>query len=122
VFKKAALVASTAVGLMLIGSPAFAVGTDAPGSDSDDNHQSAPVGLVNLQDILNEPNIGVCDWSVNVLAVSAQEVLNDFGLSVPLLTAGGETETEGGEGSPDLCAAPMSSDDDGNSSASSRGK
>lgn len=105
--KKAAVVAATTAGLMLAGAPAFA---DDGVRDGDDNHQSAPVGLLNVQDVLNEPNIGICDWSVNVIAVSAQDVLNDWALSLPLLAPGSPSEAEAT--SADLCAAPTDSDDD----------
>ena len=68
-FKKSAIVASAAAGLLMIGSPAFAT----PDEVEDNTGQ---VGLVNVDDVLNENNIGVCDNNINVLGVQVTDVLN----------------------------------------------
>ena len=52
--------------------------------------QRARLGLVNVDDVLNENNIGVCDNNINVLGVQVTDVLNGLGLS--LLSPAGETE------------------------------
>ncbi|WP_167481489.1 MULTISPECIES: hypothetical protein [Amycolatopsis] len=96
--KKSAIVAAAAAGFMMIGSPAFAT----QGGGWDDGGDTGQLGLVNVDDVLNDNNVGVCDNNVNVLAVQVEETLNDWGLSVPIVS--GVTGTEGGD-SPDVCVA-----------------
>ncbi|WP_167481490.1 MULTISPECIES: hypothetical protein [Amycolatopsis] len=96
--KKSAIVAAAAAGFMMIGSPAFAT----QGGGWDDGGDTGQLGLVNVDDVLNDNNIGVCDNNVNVLAVQVEDTLNGFGVSVPILS--GATHTEGGDTS-DVCIA-----------------
>ncbi|MFC4002854.1 hypothetical protein ACFS2C_22715 [Prauserella oleivorans] len=111
--KKSAFVAATAAGLLMIGSPAFAGGGDTIDKDihkeihktatqiinDDVEGPNGQLGLVNVNDVLNDNNVGVCDNNVNVLGVQVADALN--GLSVPLLSPAGESE---GGGS-DVCVA-----------------
>lgn len=94
--KKTAFVATAAAGLMMLGSPAFAT----TGGDDGHGDGSGQVGLVNVNDVLNDNNVGVCDNKVNVLGVQATDALN--GLGIPLLSPGGATGAE--SNAPDICA------------------
>lgn len=97
VLKKSGFVAATAAGLLMLGSPAFADDTDY----SDGAH--GQLGLVNVGDVLNDNNVGVCDNNVNVLGVQVTDVANGLGLALPLLSPGSATENDGV--APDICAA-----------------
>jgi hypothetical protein len=99
VFKKAAIIAATTGALMLAGSPAFAGEYEG----GDDNNQTGQVGLLNVNDVLNEPNVGLCDLNVNVLAVQVQDTLNGNGLALPVLAAGSPAANE--TVSPETCVA-----------------
>lgn len=101
--KKAVIVAATTGALMLAGSPAFATGGGDGINNNDDNNQTGQVGLINVNDVLNEPNVGLCDINVNVLAVQLQEVLNGNGLALPVLAAGSPAANE--TTSPETCIA-----------------
>ncbi|MFF5991911.1 hypothetical protein [Prauserella flavalba] len=92
--KKSAFVAAAAAGLMMIGSPAF-----ASGEIDEEQNDTGQLGLVNVDDVLNDNNVGVCDNHVNVLGVQVADVLN--GLGVPLLSPAAETEAA----APDVCVA-----------------
>ncbi|WP_199543549.1 hypothetical protein [Prauserella sp. PE36] len=94
--KKSAFVAAAAAGLMMIGSPAFAGGEID--KDKEQNH-TGQIGLVNVNDVLNDNNVGVCDNHVNVLGVQVADALN--GLGVPLLSPAAETEAAAN----DICVA-----------------
>ncbi|GAB3572507.1 hypothetical protein GCM10027445_30110 [Amycolatopsis endophytica] len=97
VLKKSAIVAAAAAGFMMIGSPAFA----AQGS-WDEGGDTGQLGLVNVDDVLNDNNVGVCDNNVNVLGVQVADALNGVGLTVPILT--GASEADSGS-APDTCIA-----------------
>ncbi len=94
--KKAAFVAAASAGLMMLGSPAF-----AGGGGYDEGPHNGQAGLVNVNDVLNDNNVGVCDNKVNVLGVQATDALNGIGL--PLLSPGAPTEAE--NKAPDVCVA-----------------
>lgn len=114
-FKKAAIVAATTGALMLAGSPAFA----SDGLDGDDNNQTEQTGLVNVNDVLNDPNVGLCDLNVNVLAVQVRDVLNDFGVALPLLAAGSPAANE--TVANDTCVADTEIDTEMDSDGHSKG-
>lgn len=107
-FKKAAIVAATTGALMLAGSPAFATGGSEMNGNDDNNH-TGQVGLVNVNDLLNNPNLGLCDIDVPILAVQVEDVLNDFGLALPLLAAGSPAEAAS-VGASDTCIADTNAD------------
>ncbi|SFP68485.1 hypothetical protein SAMN05421810_10395 [Amycolatopsis arida] len=69
---------------MMAGSPAFAQ------DGNDDNHIQPQLGLLNVADVLNDLDIGLCDWDVNILAIELDEVLNDLGLNIPILSPGSD--------------------------------
>ncbi|WP_019814503.1 hypothetical protein [Saccharomonospora saliphila] len=58
-FKKSAIVATAAAGLMAIGSPAFATTPGDTETDISDNTNQ--LGLVNVDDVLSNNQINVCD-------------------------------------------------------------
>ncbi|WP_370876705.1 hypothetical protein [Amycolatopsis thermophila] len=97
--KKSAIVAAAAAGFMMIGSPAFAT---QGGGHWDDGGDTGQLGLVNVDDVLNDNNVGVCDNQVNVLGVQVADALNGAGLTVPVLT--GASESDSGH-APDTCVA-----------------
>nr|WP_208406272.1 hypothetical protein [Amycolatopsis granulosa] len=81
----------------MIGSPAFA----AQGA-WDEGGDTGQVGLVNVDDVLNDNNVGACHNNVNVLGVQVADALNGAGLSVPVLS--GVSHAHQGE-APDTCIA-----------------
>ncbi|PRX50158.1 hypothetical protein B0I33_102277 [Prauserella shujinwangii] len=85
----------------MIGSPAFAGGGHHDGDKW--GHGGHPgtgqIGLVNVNDVLNDNNVGVCDNKVNVLGVQATDALNGIGL--PLLSPGAPTSAA--NKAPDVC-------------------
>ncbi|WP_116047354.1 hypothetical protein [Amycolatopsis palatopharyngis] len=100
--KKAAIVAATTGALMLAGSPAFATGGGGIDGNDDNNH-TGQVGLVNVNDVLNDNNVGLCDLNANVLAVQVRDVLNDLGVAVPVLSPASPAANE--TVAPDVCVA-----------------
>ncbi|MBK1783903.1 hypothetical protein [Prauserella cavernicola] len=96
--KKAAFVAATAAGLMMLGGTAFA--SQATTGDDDVTSQ---IGLVNTGDILD--TVGVCGNDVNVLGVQVTDILNGSGLSLPILSPAGGAATE--VVSPEVCASSV---------------
>ncbi|OQO92648.1 hypothetical protein [Saccharomonospora piscinae] len=58
-FKKTAIVASAAAGLLMIGSPAFATAPSESETDITDN--TSQIGLINVDDVLSNNQINVCD-------------------------------------------------------------
>ncbi|SFB59780.1 hypothetical protein SAMN05216266_12455 [Amycolatopsis marina] len=101
--KKAAIVAATTGALMLAGSPAFATGGGDGIDNNDHNNHTGQVGLVNVNDVLNHNNVGLCDLNVNVLAVQVRDVLNDLGVAVPVLSPQSPAANE--TVAPDICVA-----------------
>ncbi|NIJ10380.1 hypothetical protein FHU38_000724 [Saccharomonospora amisosensis] len=82
-FKKTAFVATTAAGLLMLGSPAFAwEGDDIEVNEYHSNDTyTAQYGLINVNDVLNDNNIGICD---NNVGAQIGDLLN--GVSVPVLS------------------------------------
>jgi len=100
VLKKSAIVAAVAAGFMMIGSPAFAT----QGGHWDGGDDTGQLGLINVDDVLNDNNVGVCGNNVNVLGVQVADALNGLGLTVPILT--GASQAESGS-APDTCVAEI---------------
>ncbi|MBK1783901.1 hypothetical protein [Prauserella cavernicola] len=96
--KKAAFVAATAAGLMMLGGTAFA--SQATAGDEDVTSQ---IGLVNTGDVLD--TVGVCDNNVNVLGVQVTDILNGSGLAAPLVSPAGVATN--GTASPEICASSV---------------
>lgn len=66
-FKKTAIVASAAAGLMMIGSPAFATSDE---TDVDANDNTSQIGLINVDDVLSNNDINLCDTlDLNLIAL-----------------------------------------------------
>ncbi|GHE81312.1 hypothetical protein GCM10017786_09610 [Amycolatopsis deserti] len=95
--KKTAIVAAAAAGFLMIGSPAFA--TQGSWEEGGDTGQ---LGLLNVDDVANDNNVGVCDNQVNVLGVQVADALNGVGATVPILS--GVSGAHSGE-APDTCVA-----------------
>ncbi|EHK80128.1 hypothetical protein ACWGRK_06145 [Saccharomonospora azurea] len=65
-FKKTAIVASAAAGLMMIGAPAFAT---EPG-EIEANDNTNQIGLINVDDVLSNNDINLCDTlDLNLIAI-----------------------------------------------------
>ncbi|AIJ23439.1 MULTISPECIES: hypothetical protein [Amycolatopsis methanolica group] len=95
--KKSAIVAAAAAGFMMIGSPAFA--TQGAWDEGGDTGQ---LGLLNVDDVANDNNVGVCDNNVNVLGVQVADALEGVGATVPILS--GASDAQSGD-APDTCVA-----------------
>jgi hypothetical protein len=106
VFKKTATVVAATAGLMLAASPAFADGING----NDDNHINPQLGLVNVSDVLNEPTVGVCDVTANVLGVQVDDSLNNLGIDLPILSPGSPSVDD--NDMPEVCAANTETDVD----------
>ncbi|NIH80318.1 hypothetical protein [Amycolatopsis viridis] len=91
--------AAVAAGFVMIGSPAFA----AQGA-WDEGGDTGQVGLVNVDDVLNDNNVGACHNNVNVLGVQVADALNGVGLDIPVLT--GAAQQEAGS-APNVCVAEV---------------
>ena len=98
--KKSAFVGAIAAGVMMIGAPAFAT----QGGHWDGGDDTGQLGLVNVDDVLNDNNVGACGNHVNVLGVQVTDVLNGAGVALPILT--GASEAESGS-APDTCVAEI---------------
>ncbi|NIH80319.1 hypothetical protein [Amycolatopsis viridis] len=101
--KKSVIVAAAAAGFMMIGSPAFATqgggwGHHHGGGDT------GQIGLINVDDVLNDNNVGVCHNNVNVLGIQVADALNGVGLNIPILT--GAAQQEAGSAS-EVCVAEV---------------
>ena len=73
-FKKTAIVASAAAGLMMIGSPAFAT-TPADVEANDNTNQ---IGLINVDDVLSNNDINLCDTlDLNLIALLGANLTGD---------------------------------------------
>ncbi|WP_408640380.1 hypothetical protein [Saccharomonospora xinjiangensis] len=57
VFKKTAIVASAAAGILMLGAPAFATPGD---TDTDVHDNTNQIGLINVDDVLSNNQINVC--------------------------------------------------------------
>lgn len=97
--KKSVFVAATAAGLLMLGSPAMAGSYDNPEEDVKTQDNLDQTGLVNVNGILSDSNIGVCDN--NISPVSAQ---------IPDLLSGGVNllSPNSGDVSDDTCVADAS--------------
>ncbi|WP_134719057.1 hypothetical protein [Saccharomonospora xinjiangensis] len=56
-FKKTAIVASAAAGILMLGAPAFATPGD---TDTDVHDNTNQIGLINVDDVLSNNQINVC--------------------------------------------------------------
>ncbi|WP_007026220.1 hypothetical protein [Saccharomonospora iraqiensis] len=81
-FKKSAIVATAAAGLLAIGSPALAT---TPGDETNVEDNTSQFGLINVDDVLSHNNIGICD--VLDVGVGILGVGNSQGNSTCIATA-----------------------------------
>lgn len=73
-FKKTAIVATAAAGLLAIGSPALAT---TPG-EIEANENTNQIGLINVDDVLSENQINVCDvLDLQLIALLGANVTGD---------------------------------------------
>ncbi|WP_019808888.1 hypothetical protein [Saccharomonospora halophila] len=82
-FKKSAIVATAAAGLLAIGSPALATAPGDKETNVEDN--TSQFGLINVDDVLSHNNIGICD--VLDVGVGILGVGNSQGNSTCIATA-----------------------------------
>lgn len=81
--KKTAFVTTAAAGLLMLGSPAFAWEGDDIETEINEYHSNdtytAQYGLINVNNVLNDNNIGICD---NTVGVQVGDILD--GITFPV--------------------------------------